>query len=158
MADESIEIRWESPEFEYKHKSVSWYWISIVVAVICIGFAAWQKNFLFGLFVMVAEVLVLVWGNQKPALFNFRLTEKGLFIGEKKFYPYGEMESFSCQNKEEGTTENIHFKFKKQLKRTLRITVPKTHLPEIKSAIARSVAETDYEPSLIDSIEEFIRF
>ena len=77
------EIAWEAPEFEYRHKDISWYWISIIVAVVCIGFAAWQKNFLFGFFVLVAEILILAWANQQPAIFNFRLTEKGLFIQNK---------------------------------------------------------------------------
>ena len=155
---ESKEITWEGPEFEYRPKDISWYWISIIVAVICIGFAAWQKNFLFGLFVLVAEILILTWGNQEPKMFNFRLTEKGLFVGDKKFYPYQDMEAFSCHGKDGSDLENIVFKFNKHLRRPLRITFLKKSSEEIQSLLAKNVKEINYEPSLIDSIEEFIRF
>src|SRR3990167_3564751 len=106
---EQREMAWVAPEFEYRRKNVSWYWISIIIAVICIGFAAWQKNFLFGIFVLVAEILILAWGNQKPAMFSFRLTEKGLYIGDRKFFPYTEIESFSRHNTDESDYENIVF-------------------------------------------------
>ncbi|MEK7507929.1 MAG: hypothetical protein AAB602_02495 [Patescibacteria group bacterium] len=152
------EIAWEAPEFEYRHKDISWYWISIIVAVVCIGFAAWQKNFLFGFFVLVAEILILAWANQQPAIFNFRLTEKGLFIQNKKFYSYGDIETFSFYSSDEGDFENIVFRFHKHLRRPVKIAAPKNRFPEIQSFLSERVAEINHEPSLIDTIEKFIGF
>ncbi len=158
MEHEPEEITWEAPEFEYRHKEVSWYWISIIVAVVCIGFAAWQRNFLFGLFILVAEILMLAWGSQQPGIFHFRLTQKGLFIEDKKFYPYGDMETFSCYSKDGNEFENIIFKFSKHFRRALRIALPKNRLEETRSFLAKNLKETDYEPSLMDSIEELVGF
>jgi len=151
-------MAWVAPEFEYRRKNVSWYWISIIVAVICIGFAAWQKNFLFGIFVLVAEILMLTWANQQPTMFSFRLAEKGLFIQNKKFYPYMDMETFSCHGKDGDDFENITFKFNKHLRRALRIAFPKNRSKEILSFLAENVKEINHEPSLMDSIEEFVGF
>lgn len=62
----SFEIKWQAPEYEYREKTVSWYWISIVVAALVIAFSVWQKNFLFGFFIVIAEMLFIVWGNRTP--------------------------------------------------------------------------------------------
>ena len=45
LTAESIE--WEAPEFLYRHKTVFWYWISAIIAVIIFAFAWWQKNIFF---------------------------------------------------------------------------------------------------------------
>ena len=63
----SFEITWEAPEFEYRPKSVSWYWISIIIAAAIIAFAIWERNFLFGIFIVIAEILFIAWGNETPA-------------------------------------------------------------------------------------------
>ena len=151
------EITWEGPEFEYKQKDAYWYWSSIAVATVCVGFAAWQKNFLFGFFILVAEILILAWGNQKPATFKFQLTQDGLFIGEK-FYPYGDIEAFSSNERGERELENIIIRFNKHFRRPLRIAVPKNHSDNVKSFLEEHIQKINHEPSLIDSIEEFIGF
>ena len=61
-----MEIQWHAPEFEYRAKTMSWYWLSILLAVVILALAVWQKNFLFGIFVIVAEILILVWANREP--------------------------------------------------------------------------------------------
>ncbi len=55
----TFEINWEAPEFEYREKDVSWYWISIIAAAAIIAFSVWQRNFLFGFFIVIAEMLVI---------------------------------------------------------------------------------------------------
>jgi hypothetical protein len=71
----SFEINWQAPEFEYRPKSISWYWTSI-----------WDRNFLFGVFIVIAEVLLIAWGNDAPPTVNFVLTDSNLSIGETKDY------------------------------------------------------------------------
>ena len=69
---------WSAPEFEYRPKSVSWYWISIICAAAIIAFAIWEQNFLFGIFVVIAEILLIAWGNEMPATVSITLTESEL--------------------------------------------------------------------------------
>ena len=44
-----FETTWEAPEFEYREKEVSWYWISIIAAALIIAFSVWEKDFLFAM-------------------------------------------------------------------------------------------------------------
>ena len=81
---EKIVIEWKAPEFEYREKDVSWYWLSIIAAVVILGAAVWQKNFLFAVFVVIAEILMLVWAGRKPREITFSLNEKGLTMSGNK--------------------------------------------------------------------------
>src|SRR3990167_8463140 len=66
MAD--FELSWEAPEFEFREKTVSWYWVTIIGAVLILALAVWQRNFLFGVFILMAEALIFEFNKKfRPA-------------------------------------------------------------------------------------------
>ena len=75
---EPLAIKWEAPEFELREKGVGWYWTTIIIAVLMLGAAVWQGNFLFAVLVVIGEILVLVWSGKEPPMVTFRITDKGL--------------------------------------------------------------------------------
>ena len=93
-----FETTWQAPEFEYREKEVSWYWISIIAAALIIAFSVWEKDFLFGLFIVIAEMLFIVWGNKVPAVVPFTLTDTEITIGGYKSYLMKEFESWSADS------------------------------------------------------------
>ncbi len=152
------EVKWVAPEFDYREKSASWYWQTIVVAVLILGFAVWERNFLFMIFVIVAEILVLVWGDRKPEHVEFILTPKGLTIGGEKFYPLHDIDHVSFDDREEGEWPDIVIRFKAKFRTLLRINVPRAQLEEVRNAFRESVPEAEREESLADVLERFLRF
>ncbi|MDP3892652.1 hypothetical protein, partial [Nocardioides sp.] len=70
---EQFNIEWRAPEFYYREKGVSWYWLSIIAAIVILSVSVWQKNFLFAVFVVIAEILMLVWAGRKPREISFSL-------------------------------------------------------------------------------------
>ena len=153
----SFEINWEAPEFQYREKEVSWYWISIIVAAAIIAFAIWERNFLFGVFIVIAEILFISWGNEEPRVVLFKLTEHELSIGETKNYQLDLMESFSTNELTEEWTELV-FSFKSKFKTPIMMIAPKTTLDDIRKNLKPLLREVPYEPSLIDSLEKIIGF
>ncbi len=153
-----FEIQWQSPEFEYREKGVSWYWLSIILAVVVLGLAIWQKNFLFGFFIVIAEILILVWGNREPRLVNFVLSEKGLAIDGGEPSPYEQITSFAIDTPEEGVFANLFISFRRKLKPSLHINIPKERLAEIQKALTPLLPQQDPEQSFLDTLEELIRF
>lgn len=154
----SFEIKWQAPEFEYRPKGVSWYWVSIIVAVIILAIAVWQKNFLFGFFVILAEVLLLTWANREPQLVNFILTEKGLSVGDRKFHAFADVESFSTDTHEGADWPDLFFEFRRRLKPLLKVKIPKGRAAEIEKSLKTILQQTEHEHSLLDTIEELIGF
>ena len=151
------EIIWTAPEFEYREKDISWYWMSIIVAVLIIGVAVWQRNFLFGFFVVIAEILLLVWGNRKPLLIDFTLTEKGLTIGGRKFYAVGEIESFSFDDSGDEWAD-IVLLFRRHFRPTLTVHIPKARAGEVQRTLKLLVGQIEREESFIDVLQKFLRF
>jgi hypothetical protein len=168
-----FEVNWIAPEFEYREKDVSWYWITIIVAACIVAFAVWERNFLFGFFVVLAEILVIVWANREPRELAFALTDNGLSIGfpdilsdetpdevipgGEKFHSLKEFESWSAEEIEEGWHE-IAFNFHAKLRTPLKILAPSEALDETRKNLKLLLREVEHQTTLIESIEKLIRF
>ena len=153
----SFDLSWQAPEFEYRDKDVGWYWISIIVASCIIAFAVWQRDFLFGFFIVIAEILFVAWGDRFPRPVDFRLTDKELVIEDKKLYPMGQLESWSAEPLDEEWTEFI-FNFKAKLKTPLRMLVPASMVEDIRKNLKTVLKEVEHQPTLLDALEKLIRF
>ena len=153
----SFEITWQAPEYEHREKTVSWYWVSIIAAALIIAFSIWQKNFLFGFFIVVAEILVIVWGNRTPRMVSFTFNETGIQAEGGKLHSLNEIESMSVDPLGGGWAE-ISFIFRAKLRIPFKAIFPENRLMELRSALKDSVKEVPYEPTVIDSIEKLLRF
>ncbi len=152
-----MHVEWEADEYTYREKTNTWYWASIGIAIVALAFAVWQKNFLFGFFIVIAEVLVLFWGGKEPRRVRFVLTDEALLIGDYQTYTYDAMESFSVfPGVEDGSRFVI--RFKKRFKPSIAYIVPEGDVEMVRSSLGSVVHETEADPSLLDSIEDFIRF
>lgn len=152
-----FEIHWQAPEFEYREKTVSWYWISIIAAACIIAFAVWERNFLFGFFVVVAEILVITWANREPREIDFELTDSGLTVGPHKYHALKEFESWSAEEFAEGWSE-IAFNFRAKLRTPLKILAPTETLDEIRKNLKLILREVEHQTTLIEAIEKLLRF
>ncbi len=152
-----FEIKWQAPEFDYREKDISWYWLSVIIAVILLSAAIWQKNFLFVIFIILAEILILVWANREPATIEFKLDEKGLTIAGKKFYPSSEMDAFGLKEESEEWSKLI-FRFRRRFQPLLKIKIPRSRSAEIEKALTAVVKKTEFEDSFLDNLQKFLGF
>ena len=151
-----FEISWEAPEFEYREKEVSWYWISIIIASIIVAFSVWQRNFLFGFFIVVAEILFIVWGNRVPDIITFTLTDSEIDISEHKSHSLKEFEAWSVNDM--GDWVEISFYFRSRIHPPLVVIAPEHQLTDVRANLKVVLKEIEHEMTLIDSIEKFLRF
>jgi hypothetical protein len=152
-----FEITWQAPEFEYREKEVSWYWLSIIVAAFIIAFSVWQKDFLFGFFIVIAEMLFIVWGNRVPQMTTFTLTDMEINIGGYKTYLFKEFESWSV-DADGAEWSDLMFYFRSRLHPPLAVMVPDEKMTEVRANLKVALKEIEHQPTLIDSIEKFLRF
>lgn len=153
-----FELSWHAPEYEHRQKGVNWYWTSIIIACVIVAFAVWERNFLFGFFVVVAEMLFVAWGDRPPRMILFRLSDRELAIdGDKKIYPINQLESWSAETLDEDWIE-LNFSFKAKLKTPIRILLSTEHIENLRTSLKTILRETEYQPTLLDTIERLIRF
>ena len=157
--NKNMELKWEAQEFEKIEKNVSWYWISIIIATLLIGFAVWQKDFFFGVFILIAEILIIVWSDKEPKIVSFTLTEKELIIDPGKIYELSNIEYFSVFEKNDDfPLDEIIFKMKGKYKIPFVVQIPKQKIEEAKNIISKIVKEVPYDLSFIDSIQKISKF
>ncbi len=160
--EENNFISWQAPEFEYQSKDVSWYWLSIIVAIIVAALAVWQKNFLFAIFVVVAELVIISFAGRFPVVWEFKIDEKGIKISkpnkeEGKFYPYEELLSFDIHSAGEEHKELV-IKLKSKLKPLFKINIHSKDEEEIKEFLLEFLPREEIHTSVIDSVSKLIRF
>ena len=152
------EIQWQAPEFEYREKDLSWYWLTIIAAVLFLGFAVWQRNFLFAFFVIVAEILILVWGERNPKSTNFSVGETGIQIGTTQRYTWKDMDRFSLGEHVKDGSRIVQIYLKGRLRPTLVIQVPSDIEERVLTLFRRSTREVEHRESLVDSLEKLTSF
>ena len=151
-------IEWRAEEFEYRHKDVSWYWLSIIVAVALVDIAVWQKNMLFAIFILVAEVLMLVWGSQVPEILDFSLDNEKLCLGDRKEYFVREISEYSLMDPERDPIPFV-FVFRSHYRPSVRVLVPKDKSEEVREHFRNAnVKEVEHQHTLIESLENFLGF
>lgn len=154
---EPKEISWQAPEFRYRYKDESWYWLTIMAAAILFLISLWQKNFLFAIFLIIAEAMVLIWAKELPRNFHFKLDKKGVHLGKMKFYSYEELIGFHLHESDNEISELI-LKTKHRFHPYVKILLLTGDAPEINKFLKKHLSEIEYEESLADSFSKMIGF
>lgn len=152
------QITWYAPEFKYHHKELAWYWLSIIAAGILFLIALWQRNLLFGIFVIIAELLVIIWAKEYPKNISFKLDKRGLGIGKIKIYAYQNLEGFHIHESGNDEFVELIFKTNKRLHPHLTILTDKNDLEEVKEFLKQHLSEIEYEEPLSEAISRIIGF
>lgn len=154
------ELKWSAPEFEYHEKGVGWYWTVVILGIILITLSLIQGNFLFSVFVVVAGVLVMLWGKQLPHQINFKITSSGVDAGGKKFYAYDHLTGFASRRLDEheaGYSELI-LRQKHRLSTYIKFLAPNKILDEARHLLNQYLPEVEYDDSLVDHVSRWLRF
>lgn len=152
---EDIMIAWEAPEAEHIEKSTTWYWASMAVAIVLIAIALWQKNFLFAVFIVIAELAVFMFAGEKPKIWEFTIDEEGVTIEGHKTYKYStitlyDIHQFSDEYKELvlQTTSKVHH--------YLKIFIHTEDEKKIREALNKKVPHGEIEVSFMEFLERLI--
>lgn len=151
-------IEWQAPAFKYYPKDVSWYWLSFIIAILIIAFAVWQKNFLFAVFILFAEISVLVLARRQPELIKFKIDDQGIAIADMIYF-FNDLEKFCLRpDNENKNFEELIIKRKTYLNPYLKIFVDTETSPAVRGIISQKLIEEEYEEPLFESIFKWLRF
>lgn len=151
-------LEWQAPSFKYYAKDVSWYWLSFIISLLIIAFAVLQKNFLFAVFIFMAEISVLVLARRKPEIIKFRIDDKGLTIMDKTYF-FNDLEKFCLRpDVEDQNFEELIIKKKTYVNPYLKIFVDANISAEVHEILSKKLTEEQYEDSLLEVILKWLRF
>ena len=150
--------KWTAPEYDHHEKEVLWYWGSIIIAIIIFALSLWQKNYFFAFFVIVAEILVIIWSSRVPSEITFPLSQKELIINDDIIYRFEDMTSFGINENLDPELPRIHFILKQKLRPPIIVNIRKTDADEVVNTLSARLPKVVVEPSLSDSTQKFLRF
>jgi len=153
------EINWEAPEFEYYPKGVIWFSITIFIAVLFLAVAIWQKNFLFGIFILIAEILILIWGNREPRILKFKIDDDKVYAGEHNSYRIESISGFAFTKSIMPGFWDLKIYLKNRLGSEVKVIIPEEIYEDIRAFfIQKNIAEKEYDESFIESLQKLAGF
>lgn len=113
------QISWSFPDYQKPARSRQWYiWTSILFFAM-LAYAIFTANFLFGLIIIMAAVILFINNNKKPAEIKLTLSIDGVDI-QSHHYDFKEIEKFWLLY-EPPEVKNLYLSFKSSLRPTLSI-------------------------------------
>ena len=151
------EICWRAAEFDYKDKDVSWFWITGLAMTILAMIALWQKNFFFFVFLVLAGIMVLIFGKKRPRVFDFKIDEKGVHVGDMNFYPFKDLVGFDI-NVRPGRLDEVVFRRHSYMDAILKLPADSKTAEKAGSFLLGKVKKFKYEETLVELIADLLGF
>lgn len=149
-------IIWHAPEFEYIHKDIVWYWLSVIGAGVLFLIALWQQNLLFAIFIVVSEILLMHWAREYPKTLRFAITKKGVELGNMQSFEYSQIAGFHIIHRADHG--ELILKTKNRIHPYTKIIAISEDIPEITEFLKKHISEIEYEDSMTDHLERMIGF
>jgi ABC-type bacteriocin/lantibiotic exporter with double-glycine peptidase domain len=151
------EFSWRAPEFKYYYKDASWYWTSGIIAGTLILISLFQKNFLLVIFLILAELIIIMWAKQIPRTIDFKIDEDGIHCGKLKSYLYEELDGF-CMEKDNEEAGELILKTQSTLNPFVKINIFTKDQENINNILKNFLDEVEYEESFSDKLSDFLKF
>lgn len=150
-------ITWEAPEFEHIEKSTTWYWTSMSIAIVLIAIALWQKNFLFAVFIVIAELAIFMLAGEKPKMWQFSIDERGVTIEKHKTYKYKDILLYDIHAFSDEYDELV-LRTRSKVQHYIKIFIPVEDEDVIVELLDRRVERGEIEVTLLELLERWVGF
>lgn len=156
MAEPIRVIEWRAAEYEHSEKTTLWYVGLVIAAIALIGIALWQQNFFFGVFVLIAGVIVFLFADKKPSVFDFRVDDEGVTVGGRLFH-YGELNNFAVHQRP-GKLDAIVIHRNVNFNPHLMIPADMRTINKVRMLLAEKLPEVEYNESIIEIFSDLLGF
>lgn len=150
-------LTWSAPEFEHVEKSTTWYWGSMVVAVVLMAIALWQKNFLFAVFIMVAELAIFMLSEEKPKMWDFTIDHRGVTIEGHKLYKYSTITMYDIH----GFSDEYHellLQTKSKVHHYIKLFIRVEDEYRVEELLDRYAVRGEIEKTFMETLERLLGF
>lgn len=150
------EITWKAAEYEHSAKDTSWYWMIGGAVIFFLILSLWQKNFFFAVFVVIAGVMVGMFGRRRPNIIDFKANDEGIGYGTR-FLAYDQIEKFAVRNRP-GHLDEIIIHKKTTINPVVHIPIDEKLRERVQSLMREKLPEIEHQESLVDAFAEWLGF
>lgn len=154
---ESTLLTWQIPSHEHREHGFNFFVWIIAFMVILLLFSIWQKNFLFGIFVILAAGTLLFLSLQHPDTHEFSLTSSHIIFGNyQEEYSYDELSHFHIQEYSDTDIE-IFFAFRNKKHAPIHMRIYKGDKEKIVAILReKKLTQKEIEISLFESVSKIL--
>lgn len=84
---------WEAPSHPYYERGPKWYLLMTIAALVLIGIAIVNRNFLFALIILLIAMVLILAGHEEPKNILVQIGQNGI-VWHGKLYLYQDIEHF----------------------------------------------------------------
>lgn len=149
-------VSWQAPDFMHAERSPSWYLWSMGFALLLIVVAFWQKNILFALFILIAEIMLLLVSYNAPDTKLYALSSEGLSVDGRLLRLFVDANGFGFFDLG-GRYIELVIRPNKKIATYTKVLVPRERLEEVKGFLAMYLHPFEYTPALADTMAKWLR-
>lgn len=154
--DSNKKLEWTALEYEEKERGNDWFWALGVIVVASSVTSFIYSNYFFGLLLIIAGILLVIFAVKKPDLVFYELNEKGLKI-RNRLFPYENIKSFWI--KKEGEKPMLFIKSERLFMPIISMPINPNHMEEIKNAmLSKNVLEEEMKEHVSEKIMDSLGF
>jgi hypothetical protein len=127
-------IEWVGKEYEFKERSVDWFWAVGLICLVSVGVSVWFHNFVFAIFLFISGVSIIILNHRKPLEVSFIIESKGITLG-KDLYEWNKIKGFNILKQE--NRNKLLLNTNKNFLPVITITIPKDLTEEIETEIKK---------------------
>ncbi|MBD3251651.1 hypothetical protein GF380_04340 [Candidatus Uhrbacteria bacterium] len=94
LIESQDEFVWEAPSHERHERGPKWYLIMGGIAMILVIYAIWTENFLFAFIVLIAGIILVLAGNEKPKKVLIQIGHNGV-VWNGDLIPFEDLHNFA---------------------------------------------------------------
>ena len=131
---------WEFPEFIKQERTPSWYILAFIVIIALLAFAFFTQSYLFGVVIILFGAVYYMRSRRSPALMRITITEDGIEIGDKNFYPWKDVDKFWIVY-EPPAVKNLYLDFKAGLRPSITVFLENQNPLNIRKFLLQYIPE-----------------
>ena len=132
-------ISWEFPEYIKHERGRNWLIGAILIGGSLFVFVFFTANFLFGVILVIAAIIMFLHHRGEPDMINFSILEDGLELGEK-FYAYKDIKNFWIIY-EPPKVKSLYFDFKNVFRPRLNLPLENINPLKIRETLLNYLEE-----------------
>ena len=148
-------ISWSAPEHYHVEKSSDWYWGVSIIAGTIAALAFIFGNVIFGIFIIVATVALLLHAHKPPRIIQCEINDRGIIAGDV-FYPFLSLDSFWIDAHERPA--KILIKSQKFFMPYITIEIEQVDPEDVRTVLLNYIAETEHSEPISQKILERFGF
>lgn len=150
------EVSWTASEFVHHEKSFSWYFgLAVGAAILAFFIYVITKDAVSVAVVVVAAIVLAIYGSHHPRQLQYRLGSHSLAIGDKQYH-YSDFKSFSIVP--EGAFSGIIFMPLKRFAPPLTIYYDPEDQEKIMAVLSTALPYEEPKRDVVDTFMRRIRF